>query len=71
MFANIAKAVILDMDGVLINSEPLQSKAFEESLNRHGITPEKDINEKRNYSNEKNNDSNNIDNSNIVSVLKL
>jgi beta-phosphoglucomutase-like phosphatase (HAD superfamily) len=64
MFANIAKVVTFDMDGVLINTEPLQSKAFEESLNRHGITPGKDINEKRNYSN-------NIDNSNIVSVLKL
>jgi beta-phosphoglucomutase-like phosphatase (HAD superfamily) len=64
MFANIAKVVTFDMDGVLINTEPLQSKVFEESLNRHGITPEKDINEKNNYSN-------NIDNSNIVSVLKL
>jgi beta-phosphoglucomutase-like phosphatase (HAD superfamily) len=64
MFANIAKVVTFDMVGVLINTEPLQSKAFEESLNRHGITQEKDINEKNNYSN-------NIDNSNIVSVLKL
>ena len=64
MFANIAKVVTFDLDGVLINTEPVQSKTFEESLNRYGITLGK-------YSNEKNNDSNNIDNSNIVSVLKL
>jgi beta-phosphoglucomutase len=35
------EAVILDMDGVMVDTEHIQSKAFEEILEEHGITPEK------------------------------
>ncbi len=34
------KAVIFDMDGVMIETEPLQSKSFEHVLRNHGVEPE-------------------------------
>lgn len=34
------KAVIFDMDGIIIDSEPIQSKSYELVLQKYGITPE-------------------------------
>jgi HAD superfamily hydrolase (TIGR01509 family) len=35
------EAVIFDMDGVMVDTEHIQSRAFEEILKEYGITPEK------------------------------
>ena len=40
MLELVIRAVIFDMDGLMIDSEALQSRAFEEVLRHYGVTPE-------------------------------
>jgi beta-phosphoglucomutase family hydrolase len=37
------KAVIFDMDGVIVNTELIHSEAFENILSEYGVTPEKNM----------------------------